>query len=159
MDTMLQFNSQSPAQDQMIRPAMLAHIVLRTGQYRAMVDWYKCVLNAEVVYSNDHLTFLTYDDEHHRIAIAKMPVTGRRNKSRAGVDHIAFTYASLPLLLQNWSRLHAQDVAPIWCVNHGPTTSMYYQDPDGNVIELQIDNFASDDELNDWMENRFCCRS
>ena len=34
-------------------------------------------------------------------------------------------------------------IRPYWCVNHGPTTSMYYRDPDKNQVELQIDNFAT----------------
>ena len=28
---------------------------------------------------------------------------------------------------------------PFWCVNHGPTLSLYYHDPDGNIIETQAD--------------------
>ena len=38
-----------------------------------MVDWYTTVLAAEVVHSNDMLAFMTYDDEHHRLAIAAFP--------------------------------------------------------------------------------------
>lgn len=30
-------------------------------------------------------------------------------------------------------------------VQHGPTTSLYHRDPDGNMVELQIDNMAPDD--------------
>src|SRR3546814_6456525 len=29
----------------------------------------------------------------------------------------------------------------VFPINHGPTTSMYYADPDGNQIELQVDNY------------------
>lgn len=29
--------------------------------------------------------------------------------------------------------------------NHGPTTSMYYRDPDGNQIETQVDNMGNDE--------------
>ena len=32
-------------------------------------------------------------------------------------------------------------------INHGLTLSMYYRDPDGNKVELQIDNFATVEEL------------
>ncbi len=31
------------------------------------------------------------------------------------------------------------------CIAHGVTTSMYYQDPDRNFVELQIDRFAEPD--------------
>jgi hypothetical protein len=32
-------------------------------------------------------------------------------------------------------------IRPVCCLNHGPTTSMYYADPDGNQVELQVDNY------------------
>ena len=46
-----------------------------------------------------------------------------------------------------------QLIRKIRIFNHGPTTSMYYQDPDGNVLELQIENFDSDNEVDEWMSN------
>src|ERR1700730_47207 len=36
-------------------------------------------------------------------------------------------------------------------MNHGSTTSMYYADPDGNRIELLIDNFATAEEGRAWV--------
>lgn len=134
-----------------IAPAQLAHVVLRTAQFRKMIDWYCALLNAQPSFESERLAFLTYDEEHHRIAIANMPVLGKRNKSRAGVDHVAFTYASLSDLLENHGRLREIGIRPTWAINHGPTTSMYYEDPDGNFVELQVDNFDSVDELSQWM--------
>jgi len=51
-----------------ISPAKLSHAVLRTTRLTAMVEWYKTVLNAEVLCENDFLVFMTYDEEHHRIS-------------------------------------------------------------------------------------------
>jgi hypothetical protein len=44
-------------------------------------------------------------------------------------------------------RLKAKGIVPVATINHGPTTSMYYSDPDGNRVELQIDNFESVEDL------------
>ncbi|WP_199699144.1 VOC family protein [Oleomonas cavernae] len=133
-----------------IAPQMLAHVVLRTAQYKRMVAWYQTVLNAQISFANQRITFMTYDGEHHRVAIANMPVVGRRAKHRAGVDHIAFTYASLGDLLETHARLKREGIDPAWCINHGPTTSLYYEDPDGGFIELQVDNFDSIEALTQW---------
>ncbi len=54
-------------------PKKLAHVVLRTPRYKEMVEFYKTFLGAEATYENDFLAFLTYDEEHHRIAIAAIP--------------------------------------------------------------------------------------
>jgi hypothetical protein len=53
--------------------------------------------------------------------------------------------------LDNYARLRDLGMRPFFCVNHGPTTSMYDRDPDGNRVELQIDNFATAKEGQDWM--------
>jgi hypothetical protein len=53
--------------------------------------------------------------------------------------------------LDNYVRLKALGIVPFRCINHGPTTSMYYRDPDGNRVELQIDNFATAQEGRDWL--------
>ena len=56
-----------------IAPAKFAHAVLRTTRFKEMIDWYRTVLNAKIAYENNFLVFMTYDDEHHRIAIAAFP--------------------------------------------------------------------------------------
>ena len=135
-----------------VSPAKLAHIVFQARQYDDMVSWYGKVLGARVVYADENLSFLTYDDEHHRVAIANMPfVEEKGDVPRTGMHHVAFTFASMGDLLSTYKRLKGKGILPIWCINHGPTTSMYYEDPDKNHVELQIDNFETDEELQAFM--------
>ena len=134
-------------------PVQLAHIVRRTSRFEAMLAWYQTVLGAEVVHSDGMLAFLTYDAEHHRIAIANLPGLEDQPPMAAGTDHVAFTFADIGDLLYTYARLKRAGIEPYWCVNHGPTTSMYYKDPDGNRIELQIDNYPTAEETNRWMRS------
>ena len=136
-----------------VAPIRLAHIVRRTTRFGEMIVWYRTVLAAEIAHADDMLAFLTYDDEHHRIAIARIPGLEEQSPSAAGTDHVAFTYADLGDLLQTYSRLKSEGIEPFWSINHGPTTSLYYKDPDGNKVELQVDNFATADECNAWMRS------
>jgi catechol-2,3-dioxygenase len=136
-----------------IPPARLAHVVRRTARFDEMVAWYRTVFGAEVAHADAMLAFLTYDDEHHRFAIANLPGLAERPAFAAGTDHIAFTYADLGDLLYTYARLAQEGIVPYWSINHGPTTSMYYKDPDGNRVELQVDNFATADECNRWMRS------
>ena len=131
-------------------PSKLAHVVWRTGRLDAMVDWYCSVLEAQVVFRNPFIAFTTYDDEHHRVAFVNAGTERRDDHRASGLEHVAFTYASLPDLLGTYQRLKAEGIAPYWCINHGPTTSLYYEDPDGNHVELQIDNFPTNDVLAEW---------
>ena len=43
-------------------------------------------------------------------------------------------------------------ISPKVSIQHGVTTSLYYQDPDGNYVEMQVDNFATAREATAYME-------
>ena len=131
-----------------IAPLRFAHVVLRTNRnYEKMVHWYKTVLEAVPVYEDPNVCFMAYDEEHHRIGIARIPATLIAPKFFTGNDHMAFTYADIGELIATYKRLKAEGIEPYWRINHGPTTSLYYHDPDGNGVELQIDNYKDVEEI------------
>lgn len=140
-------------------PSLFAHAVLRTTpkNYQPMIAFYVRLLNATIAHASPIVTFLRYDEEHHRLALIQTPdvVSKPEGIIHAGLDHLAFTYNTLPDLARVYMSLKTtadgNAVLPIWCVNHGPTTSMYYRDPDGNKIELQVDNFESKDAADNFM--------
>jgi catechol-2,3-dioxygenase len=158
-------------------PTKLAHVVLWTRQVEEMRDWYIKVLDAHVVFESPAGAFLTYDNEHHRIAVANPVAAAALAAKKAGsseglVDggpesqadqaapsgppvrglaHIAFTFDNLEALLAQYGNLKEQSILPAFSINHGTTTSMYYPDPDGNQIELQIDNFDTVEEGTEFM--------
>src|SRR5262245_55598997 len=134
-----------------IRPTKFAHIVYRTRRFEQMLRWYETVFGAKVQYQNPGLAFLTYDDEHHRFAFANMTVfqpngTETERRGAIGVDHVAYTYASLRDLLENYARLKEGEIRPYWCIHHGISASLYYADPDGNQLEFQVDSYESSEE-------------
>lgn len=142
-----------------IRPQKFVHIVYRTRRFEQMLAWYQVVFDARVQYQNPALAFLTYDDEHHRFAIANLDVLrpdGSETDKRGliGVDHVAYTYASLKDLFDNYVQLKEKGITPYWCIHHGMTISMYYADPDGNQMEFQIDTFDSSEQANAFMHGR-----
>ena len=139
---------------QPISPAKYAHFVLRTGQLDKMAEWYKTVLAARIVFRDERLCFLSYDDEHHRLALINMPGLAPRDPESAGTDHVAYSYRNLGELLATYRRLKAHGIVPHWPINHGVTTSMYYRDPDNNRVELQIDNFATPEECQAYFQSK-----
>ncbi len=128
----------------MAKPKKIAHVVYQTRRFEEMLDWYQKVFEAKVVYQNPMLAFLTYDDEHHRFAFANLSLlnpasTDTKTQGGTGVNHVAYTYASLGDLLENYARLKQLGITPYWPIHHGITLSLYYQDPDGNRMEFQVD--------------------
>ncbi|RVX75622.1 hypothetical protein B0A52_00975 [Exophiala mesophila] len=135
-------------------PSYLAHVVLRTANLKPMVDFYKTFLGAHVSFENDFISFLTYDEEHHRIAMVAIPGTAPKNPQSCGLEHIAFTYDNLEDLGLSYLQRKANGILPVWCVNHGPTTSLYYTDPDGNQLETQVDNFDNDEQVAKFLTSK-----
>ncbi len=137
-----------------VAPAKLAHLVLRTQPERvaALADWYGTVLEAEPMCDAGQIVFLTYDQEHHRIAIIGMPGLKDHADGHVGLHHMAFTYGGLGDLVHTYERLKDLDITPEFTINHGPTTSMYYFDPDKNQVELQVDN-VPEDRFAEYFEN------
>ena len=84
-----------------------AHVVLKTGNFDAVIAWYAAVLNARVAFRSDFIAFLTYDDEHHRVAVINAAGSPAPDEAAAGVHHIAYTYAGLGELLGTYRRLKA----------------------------------------------------
>jgi len=137
-----------------IVPARLAHVVLRTERFAELFEWWRNLLQADVVFENGFLGFLTYDDEHHRIAIVQPPGVEAAPPNTAGLDHVSFTYTGLADLVATYERLAADGIRPAWVVNHGPTLSLYYADPDGNRAELQVDRFPTAQEATAFLKSR-----
>lgn len=143
-----------------IKPTKFAHVVYRSRRFEKMLEWYQTVFGARVQYQNPGLAFLTYDDEHHRFAIANMSLfqpesTETDRQGSIGVDHVAYTYASLSDLLETYARLKEHGIKPYWCIHHGITVSLYYADPDGNQMEFQVDCCETGEAATSYMIDNF----
>ena len=129
----------------------IAHYGLRTKQLPEMIEWYKKFLGAEVQFEMGFGAFMTFDDDHHRIVIFTEDDIVDKTATTAGVDHIGIGLPDFATLVENYERLKSYGITPSIPVNHGFTTSLYYDDPDGNQIELTVDNFQTKEQCAEWM--------
>ena len=124
-------------------PSKFAHVVYQTHRFEEMVDWYLRVFEATIRHKDDKLAFLSYDDEHHRMAFVNLgPVENGAAPKKApgvGVHHVAYTWKDLGELIDTYKRLKSYGVLPAQPIRHGLTLSLYYQDPDANMMEFQVD--------------------
>jgi len=141
-------------------PTKVAHVMFQTNGMSEMRDWYCSVLGGHVIYENPRLSFVASDDEHHRIAFIDFgplaprdTAPGRELGEQPGLHHVAFTVGAMGELLDTYGALKSRGIMPLFCVNHGPTTSMYHRDPNGHRVELQTVNFATAEEGRRWMHS------
>lgn len=131
-----------------IPPSTFAHLVVKTKNLDSTLDWFEKVIGTKVVFRNNVICFTTYDEEHHRIAFIQLPPEAPLDHGTGTIDHVAYSYNDLGELLSNYYRLKTLGIEPVRTINHGPTISFYYRDPNGVKLELQVDNFATKEEAN-----------
>jgi catechol 2,3-dioxygenase len=129
------------------------HVNLKTTRLDEMIDFYGILVGAEVVFRDSVGAWLSNDDANHRIALLAFPnfVEDPEKDTRAGMHHSAFEYDSFDELNSTYQRLKEAGITPALCLDHGMTLSYYYADPDGNNIELQVDNFGDWAKSKEWM--------
>jgi catechol-2,3-dioxygenase len=127
----------------MAAPSKFAHVVYQTHRFEEMIEWYLEVFEAKIRHKDAKLAFLSYDDEHHRMAFLNLgpPPNGDAPKKPGGVGvhHVAYTWRNLGELVDTYERLKSRGILPAVPIRHGLTLSLYYQDPDANMMEFQID--------------------
>jgi hypothetical protein len=72
---------------------------------------------------------------------------GPEQSSDEEVDRAEVGDGSFEDLNASYVRLEEAGIEPAFCVDHGMTLSYSYRDPDGNHVELQVDNFG------DWAKS------
>lgn len=129
------------------------HFNLKTTRLQEMIDWYSTLVGAQVLFQDAVGAWLSNDEANHRIALLAFPgfVDDPDKETRTGLHHSAFEYDSFADLNASYLRLREAGVEPALCLDHGMTFSYYYQDPDGNHVELQVDNFGDWAKSGEWM--------
>jgi len=129
------------------------HFNLKTTRLQEMIDWYCTLVGAQVLFQDAVGAWLSNDEANHRIALLAFPgfVDDPEKDTRTGLHHSAFEYATFEDLNASYLRLRDAGIEPDLCLDHGMTFSYYYKDPDGNHVELQVDNFGDWAKSSDWM--------
>jgi catechol 2,3-dioxygenase-like lactoylglutathione lyase family enzyme len=129
------------------------HANLKTTRLSAMIHWYSTVAGFEALFQNEFGAWMSNDAANHRIALTAFPnFTDDPDKDgHTGLHHTAFEFDRFDELNSAYLRLKEAGIVPDFCLDHGMTFSYYYRDPDGNHVELQVDNFGDWGKSSAWM--------
>jgi catechol 2,3-dioxygenase len=131
------------------------HFNLKTTRLQEMIDFYRTLVGAEVIFQDEVGAWLSNDEANHRIALLAFPnfVDDPEKDARTGMHHSAFEYSSFEDLNSSYLRLKEAGITPALCLDHGMTLSYYYADPDGNHVEMQVDCFGAWSKSKEWMRS------
>lgn len=131
----------------------LHHATFLTLKIHEMVAWYETVCGLTPTFYSEAAAWLTNDEANHRLALVAHPAIKRPvdKPISAGHHHTAFEYDSFQAWLDNYVRLRDAGIEPFMALDHGLTMSLYYADPEGNGVEIQVDNFGDWAASTEWM--------
>ena len=128
--------------DKKIRP-MLTHAGIWVWDLAKMESFYTRILGFEVTDKGyverykGNITFMSNDPKlHHQFIISE----GRPEGAPSTINQLSFEVASLDELRQMYRRVVDEGVKNLLPRNHGNAWSVYFDDPEGNNVEVYLDS-------------------
>jgi catechol 2,3-dioxygenase len=129
-------------------PTSLGHVHLKVREVDRAVAFYRDVLGLAVRERSGRYAFLTYGDVHHDLALQAVPADADEGPGPGvGLYHAAFEAPDAAALAATHERLREREVA-VSPVDHGISKALYFDDPDGNGLEVYLD--TRDDPDEEW---------
>ena len=122
----------------------VGHVVLRVTDVAAAEAFYRDALGMETVRRSEGAAFMSFGRQHHDIGL--FSVNGEPTRGNAGLGHVALVVdGGMPELETMHQRLLDNGVEIASLTDHGMTKSVYFNDPDGNRLEIYVDVMAPED--------------
>lgn len=146
-------------------PPRLSEVVLRTSRYDEMKAWYQHVLGVKPYFEHTPTDWETRREQLNEKLPTELRLCFMRiasgypfgqvvalfdyprlnpSESASGLHHMQLRHGDIESLFTRYERLASVGILPYRSFNHGPSTSFYYQDVDGNMAELSAANFQDE---------------
>lgn len=131
----------------MIKARRLGHIVLSVRDLEASVAFYTKTLGLVVAQrkNNPPRAFLSLGEDHHEIGLFQQATGPVPSPDQPGLIHIAWQLPDMDELRAAFRELTAGGIE-VRAMQHNVTNSLYFDDPDGNTVELYVDRWENNFE-------------
>ncbi len=154
----------------------ISETILKTGQMAVMKPWYTTVLGVDPFFehlpdkgakpgdfggqtraSDLHMCFFRLSASYpytQVIGLFEEPGTvSVTAQGSPGLHHMQLMTENLSELVAKYDALAEAGMHPHRSANHGPFTSFYFRDPDGNNVELTTQNFLTFEAMSEFMRS------
>ena len=152
----------------------ISETILKTAQLDVMKAWYQRVLGLPPFFEHQppagtkpldlggqtrasdlRMCFFRLSTDYpyvQTIGIFEEPGTEASvKKTSPGLHHMQLMSSGLDELCTKFEELRAAGMKPHRSADHGPMTSFYYRDPDGNNVEITAQNFPTLEAMIEFM--------
>jgi catechol 2,3-dioxygenase len=126
-------------------PTHLGHVHLKVRDLERAVEFYGDTLDLSVGDRFGNFAFLSFGDHHHDLALQAVPTDDPAPGGRTvGLYHSAWEVPDEAALRATHERLQSRGVA-VTPVDHRISLALYFDDPDGNGVEVYLDTRERND--------------
>ena len=154
----------------------ISETILKTGQLDAMKPWYETVLGVSPFFehappkdsrpgdfggqtraSDLRMCFFRLSAAYPYTQVIglfeELGTATATAKGSPGLHHMQLMSENVAELIAKYDLLAEAGLHPHRSANHGPFTSFYYRDPDGNNVELTTQNFPTFEAMTEFMRS------
>lgn len=128
----------------------IGHAHLKVRDLEISSRFYQDVFGLKVREQMKGFVFLSGTEMHHEIALqevgAAAPIPGRYS---VGLFHVAFEVPDRKSFAERYRFLLEHNI-PVFPVDHQISHAMYFNDPDGNGLEIYCDTRYDQDGIELW---------
>lgn len=118
----------------------VGHLVLKVRDLERSRKFFSEVLGFPQVGENDRgMLFFSTDvqDNHHMLALRQAePDAAMPEPEQIGMEHVSFEVGAFAELQEVYRRFKERNVRLRQMIYHGVAKSIYFYDPDGNMLEV-----------------------
>ena len=132
--------------DSMTKPC-IGHTHLKVADLERAIAFWQDVMGMDLVQRyGDQAAFMSWGGYHHHIGLNTWHSAGSRPPARhhTGLYHVALLYPTRQALAQAAKRVIEARVPIYGYADHGVSLAIYFDDPDGNGIEIYWDKPEAD---------------
>jgi catechol 2,3-dioxygenase len=125
----------------MIQARKLGHVVLKVRDVQKSKEFYTRALGLKVAHEQKEwgAVFLSVGEQHHDLALFQLATGETPAATQPGLHHMAWQLGSFEELQAAYRELRDLGITVEATIAHNVTRSVYFNDPDGNRVELYCD--------------------
>jgi catechol 2,3-dioxygenase len=130
----------------------IGHTHLKVRDLERAVEFYTTYFDLNVTERvNTHYVFLSGNAMHHEIGLQAVGENAPAQRAHGvGLYHVAFEVPDKRAFAQAYQTLKKGGV-DVSAVNHGISWALYFNDPDGNGLEIYADTRHEADGRDQWL--------
>ncbi len=125
----------------------LSHVHLKVNSIPAVLPFYTEVFDMKITEDLGSFIFISNDETHHILALQETAFPF--NNSGQKLYHVAFEVQTEPEFYSFAEKLKTLRI-PFTPVDHGISWAIYFNDPEGNGLELFVDRRNSAGGKKEW---------